>query len=110
MQARPTLTDVAERSTPGLVALARPALFFLLVVAGFVACAGDGGQGGVLPDTLPTGRVIVSNPDPGGALPLSLVEELRIGSIVSTGPDVFGNVGSLAIDQAGSVYVGDYAT
>ncbi len=109
MQARPTLTDVAERSTPGLVALARPALFFLLVVAGFVACAGDGGRGGVLPDTLPTGRVIVSNPDPGGALPLRLVEELRIGSIVSTGPDVFGNVGSLAIDQAGSVYVGDYA-
>ena len=109
MQARPILADVAESSTPGPVALARPALFFFLVPAGFVACAGAGGQGGLLSDTLSTGRVVVSNPDPGGAAPLRLVEELRIGSIASTGPDAFGNVGSLAIDQTGSIYVGDYA-
>ncbi|MXW66418.1 MAG: hypothetical protein F4Z72_05365 [Gemmatimonadales bacterium] len=79
-----------------------------IVLATSVACRGAERAGDVLADTLPTGRVVVSNPDPRGAVPLRLVEELRIGSVAVAGPDAFGNVGSLAIDQTGSVYVGDH--
>ena len=63
----------------------------------------------MLADTLGGGRVVVTNNDLGGVAALRLVEELRVGSAVGTGPDAFGNVGSLAVDRAGSLYVGDYA-
>ena len=101
--------------TPGPVALAGPAPLLFFVLATFAACTGSGEQGvalgdrGVFADTLANGRVVVRNPDPDGAVSLRLVEELRIGSILDVGPDAFGNVGSLAIDQTGSIYVGDYA-
>lgn len=60
-------------------------------------------------DTLPSGRVLVSNADSGihGANGLRLVEELRIGSVGGDGPDVFGDVVSLAVDRNGVVYVAD---
>ena len=115
MQARPALTTVVVGSTSGPVAVRGPALLFVVVLAVFIACTGSEeqegafGDGGVLTETLATGRVVVSNPDPGGAMPLRLVEELRIGSVLDAGPDAFGNVGSLAADQTGSIYVGDYA-
>ena len=60
-------------------------------------------------DTLASGRVRVSNADRGlhGPDDLRLVEELRIGSIDGDGPDVFGDIVSLAVDQNGAVYVAD---
>lgn len=77
------------------------------------ACAesDDESLAGIRVDTLAGGRVVVSNPDRdpwddnGG---LRLVEELRIGSAVSDGPDAFGDIHSLAVGDAGSIYVADY--
>lgn len=61
-------------------------------------------------DTLAGGRVLVSNADRGqyGADGLRLVEELRIGSVRGDGPDVFGDVFSLAVDRNGDIYVADW--
>ena len=60
-------------------------------------------------DTLASGRVLVSNADRGihGTDGLRLVEELRIGSVGGDGPDVFGDIVSLAVDRNGVVYVAD---
>lgn len=57
-------------------------------------------------DTLATGQVVVANP----ASPLwegerRLVEELRLGSVDADGPELFGEVRSLAVDGAGRIYV-----
>ena len=64
--------------------------------------------GGVMVDTLATGRIVVLNPDPHGADPLRFVEETRIGAAEGAGPDVLGNVGTLAVGADGVIYVGDY--
>lgn len=61
-------------------------------------------------DMLAGGRVLVSNPDRGlhGDSGLRLVEEQRIGSAGGGGPDVFGDVFSLAADRHGVLYVADW--
>ena len=66
---------------------------------------------GIGVDTLAGGRVVVSNAGRGpwdNSGGLRLVEELRIGNAMSVGPDAFGDVYSLAVSDAGSIYVSDY--
>ena len=116
MHARSAITEVTEGpATPASTAPPCAALFLLAAFVTLLSCAVSGGADGSgaldAPsfDTLVNGRVVVSNRDLGGVPALRLVEELRIGSAMGTGPDLFGNVGSLAVDQAGSVYVGDHA-
>ncbi|MBI4544206.1 MAG: hypothetical protein HY703_03310 [Gemmatimonadetes bacterium] len=59
-------------------------------------------------DTLPGGTVQVSNPATGvwdSSTAWRLVEELRIGSLEGAGPEVFGQIGDLSVDEYGRVYV-----
>lgn len=93
-------------SRPGLPFEALIATLLLLAAAACGDAGGPGWAGSV--DTLSSGQVVVSNPD----APLwaegrewRLVEELRIGSLDGSGPDVFGQVRSLAVDNAGRIYV-----
>lgn len=62
-------------------------------------------------DTLASGQVVVQNP----ASPLwrpgeewRVVEELRIGGVEGTGPEVLGNVASLTVDLEGRIWVLDH--
>ena len=65
---------------------------------------------GVRVDTLRNGRIVISNPDLIGRGPApSLVEELRIGSL-DDDCSAFGNAYSLAVDDAGRIYVADAQT
>ena len=64
-------------------------------------------------DTLEGGRIVVSNPAPargGGRDEWRLVEELRLGQVDGTGPDVFGDVHDVAVDENGRIYVLDYGS
>jgi hypothetical protein len=61
-------------------------------------------------DTLPGGATVVSNPAAGvwdSASRWRLVEELRIGSLEGDGPEVFGSVAGLAVDDLGRIHVLD---
>lgn len=61
-------------------------------------------------DTLDTGRVVVGNPVPPDVANLSLVEELRLGVALGEESDVFGDVGSLATRDDGTILVADFIT
>ncbi len=64
----------------------------------------DGWAGTV--ETLPSGRVIVRNADiPLSPSPWSLQERLRIGSLDADGPTLFGQIGGMALDAEGGIYV-----
>ena len=63
-------------------------------------------------DTLSDGTVVVNNPIQGlwGTDPDArwrVTEDLRIGSATAEGPDAFGDVGSLMIDELGRFWVAD---
>jgi sugar lactone lactonase YvrE len=61
-------------------------------------------------DTLVSGTVVVSNPADGvwrEETAWTVEEELRIGTLDGDGPDMFGNVGSLEVDDRGRIYVFD---
>ncbi len=61
-------------------------------------------------DTLDDGRVVVRNPAPGrrgGPDEWRLVEELRLGQLEGTEPEVFGDVHDVAVDEKGHIYVMD---
>lgn len=84
----------------------------LALAAALAACgdarAGGGWTGTV--DTLANGAVLVSNPatgtwDPGEEW--TIEEELRIGSADVEGPELFGQVASLAVDDLGRIYVAE---
>lgn len=61
-------------------------------------------------DTLPSGVIHVSNPWPRTDGPdFELVEDLRIGRLSGSGPDVFGEILDLAVDAEGRIYVLDIA-
>lgn len=59
-------------------------------------------------DTLPGGRVLVTNPAEGiwrDDARWEVVEELRIGSADGAGPELFGRLGMLAEDAGGRIWV-----
>ena len=59
-------------------------------------------------DTLPSGRVAVTNPATGiwdSASAWRVEEDLRIGTMDGSGPDLFGRITDLAVDRAGRVWV-----
>lgn len=77
-------------------------------------CADDTNRHGRVAgvDTLDNGAILVQNPAAGlwaEGEAWSLVEDLRIGSVDGSGPDVFGSAGSLslAVDDTGHMYVLD---
>lgn len=77
-----------------------------------VACAAsdtaaDGVFAGSI-DTLPSGRVVVSNTEQGlwtDDTRWLVSEDLRIGVMEGGGPDVFGRIGDIAVDSEGRIYV-----
>ncbi len=88
------------------------AVSFLALSASLSGCrssstASAGKWAGTI-DTLPSGQVVVANT----AEPLwpaggewQVVEEVRIGTMAGTGPDLFGRITSIEVDAAGRVYV-----
>lgn len=89
-----------------------------LIVAGTVAgvvcsCGDSSANDALVVDTLASGRVVVSNPDPSTSTTTDtfrMVEDLRIGAVVGDGiqdPFVFGAIVSSAVDELGNIYVAD---
>jgi len=85
-------------------------LFLALLLAAttllLVGCAEGGGAavfaGAV--DTLRDGRIVVSNPATGmwaEGDEWDVTEEVRIGQVDGDGPDMFGSIGLLEVDEAG---------
>lgn len=67
-------------------------------------------QWGGTVDTLPSGTVVVNNPD----IPLwnpseewRIEEVLRLGELDGTGPDVFGSIGAFEVGRNGELYIFD---
>jgi hypothetical protein len=59
-------------------------------------------------DTLVGGAVSVSNPIDGvwdSRTAWRVVEEVRIGTLEGDGPDMFGSIGSMEVDENGNIYV-----
>lgn len=59
-------------------------------------------------DTLPSGAVLVSNPSYGiwdSSSAWRVVEELRLGSLEGSGPELFGSISALEVDALGRIYV-----
>lgn len=79
----------------------------IVVGCGAADEAGTGHWGGTI-DTLPSGRIVVHNPD----VPLwqgtwTLEERVRIGSADAAGPALFGRIGGLELGPNGEIYVLD---
>lgn len=76
------------------------------------ATCGDGPpRAGPTIDTLESGVILVSNPATGiwdERSAWQLTDEVKIGARHGEGPEVFGDVRSLALDDAGRVYVLDF--
>lgn len=90
-----------------------PALALLVPTLVLSGCGGDAagsaGWGGTV-DTLEGGAPVVSNPADGfwdSASAWRVTEEVRIGSLEGDGPDVFGSVAGLAVDDLGRTHVLD---
>ena len=79
---------------------------FVPALVSLAGCDGSADRDGVRADTPSVDRVVVSNPDSASARLPTLVEELRIGSVLGD-CDVFGDVISLAVDDVGRIYVAD---
>jgi hypothetical protein len=102
---------LAKYGASSWVGRSRPAIAIcLLSLAACDAGAGDAARWAGTIDTLPSGQVVVQNP----ATPIwrageewGVVEELRIGGVGGTGPEVFGSVSSITVDPAGRIWVLD---
>ncbi|MCY3599142.1 MAG: 6-bladed beta-propeller [Gemmatimonadetes bacterium] len=82
----------------------------ILILAASGSSAQEIPAPGVRVDTLPNGRIVISNPDSISRGPApSLVEELRVGSL-DDDCSAFGDVYSLAVDDAGRIYAADAQT
>lgn len=71
--------------------------------------AADRGWAGTV-DTLPSGALVVRNPEQGmwdSSATWRIREELRIGSADADGPEMFGDVADLAVDSTGRLWVLD---
>lgn len=98
----------------GLSAVAPVAAFLAaLVLALPLGGCGEGRAGtewaGTV-DTLPGGAVLVRNPASGVWVEgegWTIREELRIGSLEGSGPEVFGQVAALEVDALGRIYVAE---
>lgn len=83
----------------------------LIAAVTFTAGCGDtdAGWAGTI-DTLESGVVVVTNPPEGVWAPgeaWSVTEELRIGSAMAEGPELFGQVAGIVVDEAGRIHVLD---
>jgi hypothetical protein len=85
---------------------------FVVVVPLLNGCSGKGeGEERARVDTLETGMVVVENPASGtwGDDPAwRLTDPIKIGNADDGGPEVFGDVRSIALDGSGRVYVLDF--
>lgn len=108
------MRSTAWRRGPGSCSDALiPVLTLLVPILVLQGCGGDAagsaGWGGTV-DTLPGGAPVVSNPAAGvwdSASTWRLTEEVRIGSLEGDGPEVFGSVAGLAVDDLGRIHVLD---
>lgn len=110
------LSGLLPRPNAVTVGYGRISLATLLLLAPLLGgCAGDGAEEALplaMIDTLPGGAIRVRNAAVGlwDSHPdrrWRLVEEVRIGRLDGTGPDVFGSIGSVAEDPLGRVWVVD---
>ena len=82
-----------------------------LAVTPLAAACGSGGDDAVWAgtiDTLPSGQVVVHNPDTPILPPEAawrVVEELRIGTMEGNGPDLFGAVRAIEVDPVGRLWI-----
>ncbi len=83
-----------------------------LGVVACTACAGDrdfsDDYGDVTVDTLRNGTIVVDNPSHGmwdSSSAWHVEEELRIGTLEGSGPDLFGRISALEVDESGRLYV-----
>lgn len=83
----------------------------MVLLGALAACGGHGGTAGGWSgtmDTLPSGRVVVTNPASGvwdSTTRWRVVEKVRIGAEEGNGPDVFGRLGAMMTDLAGRIWV-----
>ncbi len=87
-------------------------LVLLLFAAAGCADSAPSADAGITVDTLPNGAVHVRNGTEGlwaanGSEPWGLEEDLRIGRIDGTGPDVFGSARNIIPDAEGRIWVMD---
>lgn len=95
---------------------ARSAVWHALIICpwafGLAACIEDSGDesdpwDGTV-DTLPSGTVEVRNTGRGiwdSTTPWRVIEEVRIGALEGSGPDLFGRISALEVDESGRFYV-----
>jgi hypothetical protein len=86
-----------------------PLFLALSVTAG---CEGGGAAAtdAIVVDTLASGTIVVTNPETGSWAAdeaWTLVEDLSIGAVDGNGPDVFGQITAIAVDDEGRIHVLD---
>lgn len=71
------------------------------------SAGGDTGWAGTV-DTLGSGRVVIRSPEAGAwdsTSAWTIAEELRIGTVDGTGPELFGAVSGIEVDAGGRIWV-----
>lgn len=89
-----------------------PILMSCCVALAIAACGDAGASAGWTGtvDTLANGAILVSNPEQGmwgDSAEWRLEEDLRLGTADDAGPEVFGQVRDLEVDELGRIYVLD---
>lgn len=83
-----------------------PPVVLVLAVTACASTSAESTWSGTV-DTLATGTIVVHNPpiDESEAGPITVTEELRIGSLDSDGPDMFGQLYDIEVDEDGNIYL-----